>query len=154
MGGDGFALLEQIAGERRVVQAGIEGEPGQAAVLDDEGRALVLAPLPASGRSLSVPVGVGTELVLYDESGVEAGRAPLDASLHRLVVKPPPRAGLSFRYTDGAGSPVPVHVIFRGLGGTRDPSPVARAGAFAGGRSLLPGGRHRRRRPSPPDVTA
>jgi hypothetical protein len=153
VGGDGFALLEHIAGERRLVEVGIEGERGQAAVLDDEGKALVVAPVPATGRSLSVPIGVGTDLVLYDQNGVEAGRAPLEASLHTLVAKPPPRAELSFRYTDGDGSPLPVHVMFRGLGGTRDPEPVARARSFAGGRSLylvggtgsvaLPPGRYR-----------
>jgi hypothetical protein len=134
--GDGFALLEQVAGAHRKVQVAIEGESGRAAILDDEGGSLISGAVPLAGRTLSIPVGVGAELVLYDRGGVEAGHAVIDSAIERLVVKPPRRAQLSLHVTDDRGGKLPVHVLLRGLGGTPDPTPVAPAGAFAAGRSL------------------
>ncbi len=145
--GDAFDLLHEVALEPLAVHVGLEGEAGgeagQVALLDGAGKPLALAPFPASGRDLSLPRGTGDDLAIYDASGVLAGRAALGAALHALVAKPPPRAQLSLRYTDAAGAPLPVHVLFRGLEGGHDPTPVlapapapARPEAFAGGRSV------------------
>jgi len=151
--GDALDLLDQVAGPARRVHVAIDGQPGSVAVLDQDGRPLANGAFAATGRELTIPAGVGAALALYDVDGVEAGRATIDASLDSLVRKPPPRAEISFRYVDGTGAALPVHVIFRGLGGTPDPAPVASAGTFAGGRSLylvdgtgavaLPPGRYR-----------
>jgi len=157
--GDGFNLLSQVAAAQRTVHVGIQGARGQVGLLDESGKPMVLGEIPVAGRDLAIPVGIGADLAVYDEDGVEAKRGGLDASLDTLVAPPSPRADVSFHYVDDTEAPLPVHVTFRGLDGTRDPNPVVRSDAspaartFAGGRSLylvggtgsvaLPPGRYR-----------
>jgi hypothetical protein len=153
VGGDSFDLLGEVGGRTRSVHVEIDAEPGHVSLLDEVGRPLATGDVPVFGRDLTLPVGVGAALALYDEGGVETGRVTIDPSLETFVREPPPRAELSLRYVDGAGAALPVHVTFRGLGGTPDPAPVATPPAIAGGRSLylvdgkgsltLPAGRYR-----------
>lgn len=151
--GDSLDVLGTVVGAERHVHVELAGRAGRVAVLDEAGKALASGALPLFGRDLSLPSGVGAGLALYDEDGVEAGHVTLDASLETYVREAPPRGEITLRYIDGSGAALPVHVVFRGLGGTPDPAPLARSGAFAAGRSLylldgkgslaLPPGRYR-----------
>ena len=141
--GDAFDLLHEVplsAELLRVALAGDDGKgvAGQIALLDGQGRGLALGALPAAGRYISVPSGVGSELDVIDPSGIVAERAHLTPTLHAVSAKAPARAELALHYTDAHGAPLAVHVILHGLDGQRDPSPNVAPDphVYAAGRSL------------------
>jgi hypothetical protein len=121
---------------------------------------IVRARVAASAtRTFRLPPGLGDHALLRDDRGVITDTrvvlpGPGDHATIKASVALP--GTLTLAYSDEAGAPLPVHVLFKGLDGTLDPRPVGapRDGhVVKAGRSLylldgkttvsLPAGRYR-----------
>jgi hypothetical protein len=134
--GDALDGLGRLPGSTRALTAGLLGDHGgEVALLDAAGRVMVHAPVAAL-RELRLPPLFASGIELRDANGVLAARSTLAAVGRRFAVEPPAAGEVSVRYVDGSGSPLPVHVLLRSLGGGEDPSPRVTGDGFAAGRSV------------------
>lgn len=91
-------------------------------------------------RSVKLPPGLGAYAELGDEHGVVTDarvELPEPGARRSVQAARSPAGTLSFEYVDEHGAPLPVHVLFKGLDGARDPEPLLAEGrATSAGRSL------------------
>ncbi|WP_394839625.1 CehA/McbA family metallohydrolase [Pendulispora rubella] len=136
--GDALDALGTLPFATRTARIGLaDGRPGFLAVRDNADRVLASGVLPAGGpRTLKLTEGLGETLTVRDADGVPASRAVPIAEAASPALLSIPSGRVALRFIDGRDAPVPVHVIFRGLEGTPDPTPEVTGRAYAGGRSV------------------
>ena len=96
---------------------------------------------PTDQRQLRIPPDFGTAVVFRDIYGVSATVPqpfPGQGSSGRGMIACPTieRGAVRFAYADERGQPLAVHVLFKGLAGTRDPAPRVQTRGYAEGRSI------------------
>jgi hypothetical protein len=132
--GDVFDALDAVA-NRTWRTISLRGPRGEFDLLDANGDALATGTMPGAGtRTIRVPPAFGASVLFRDERGVPAARA---VPLAPTVIAPRiDRALVRLAYTDGNGRPLTVHVLFRGIDATRDPTPILFGRGAHAGRSV------------------
>ncbi len=136
-GGDVFDALGLAPGATREVTVRMPaGRRAELTLLDPDGAPLARGELaPSSERVLTLPSSLRGRLHVRDDRGI-ASDHPLSETTAALTVPPQPAGVVHLRVRGPGDAPLPVHVLFRGLGGTHDPEPTATAPDVAAGRSL------------------
>ncbi|MEI8258953.1 MAG: hypothetical protein WCJ30_25065, partial [Deltaproteobacteria bacterium] len=131
--GDAFEALGRARSATRTVR--LTGHAREFDLVDAAGNVVAQGDLPRSGeRTIRIPPDFASAVLFRDEHGVPADRTvPIGAVVNAPVIT---HTVVRLRYTDPAGGAVPVHVLFRGLAGTPDPTPRISQRGFHAGRSV------------------
>jgi hypothetical protein len=157
--GDSLDAIATLASANRVFDVSFGPERGGEVSLRDAADAEIARGSVGRGapRTFRLPPGLGDHVALRDDRGVVTDvRVPLPAPKgHATIIATTSAPGtLSLEYHDASGAALPVHVLFKGQGGTADPRPAEAEGRVVrAGRSLylldgrtklsLPVGRYR-----------
>jgi hypothetical protein len=157
--GDALDAVAQLSTANRVFDVTFgPGRGGELWLRDEADGELVRARVAVGAtRTFKLPPGLGDHALLRDDRGIVTdARVVLPGPGDHATIKASAAlpGTLTLSYSDEAGGPLPVHVLFKGLDGTPDPRPAGAEGrAVKAGRSLylldgrtklsLPAGRYR-----------